>query len=130
MVILLLDITDNLTALAELDRNWMQLAPLVLDYEESAWTERDRDFISSTVRSQYFGRAPINYNTVPQLIQLQEDRRSLSGIDNFAKTLASARGTQPVYLYLYSYQGPSGEYWPCLELSISFPRFYAEPNLR
>jgi len=105
MISALLEFMENSTALAELDQDWMKLAPLLLNYEKSAKTQEDRDFTSSTVRSKYFGSAPINNSTVPQLINLQGDRRYVAGIDRFAKTLASVRGSKPIYMYQYAYRG-------------------------
>jgi len=99
---------ENTTALEELDRDWLRIAPQLLDYERRAWTHEDRDYISSTVRSQYLGRESINNSTVPQLIQIEGDRHFRAGIDKYAKILASARGSKPVYMYQFAYRGEFG----------------------
>jgi len=96
---------ENNTALAELDRDWMKIAPLMLNYEKTAKTQKDRDFAGSTVRSKYLGSAPIDHSTVPQLIALQGDRRYVAAIDRFAKTLASRTESKPIYMYQYAYRG-------------------------
>jgi len=99
------EITENSTALAELDRDWNEIAPLLLDYKRSARSKQDRHYTSSVIRKKYFRDAPINNSTVDQLIALQGDRHFVAGIDQFAKTLASVRGSKPIYFYLFAYKG-------------------------
>ena len=99
------EFVENSTALAQLDRNWDELAPLLLNYVETTGTQKDKDFVSSVVRKRYLGAAPINNSTVPQLIQMEGDRQFLAGITHFAKTVARVRGSQPVFMYQYGYKG-------------------------
>jgi len=95
---------ENKTALTELDQNWLEIAPQLLDYQETARTMEDRNNVSMAVRSKYIGSMPINNDTVPQLVQIEGDRHFVAGIDHFAKTLAAVRGSKPVYMYQYGYK--------------------------
>ncbi|KAK3927492.1 Venom carboxylesterase-6 [Frankliniella fusca] len=89
--------------LERLDREWLRLAPLLLDYNDTAGTEAERDAVSRAVREHYFGQRPLSAAT-SEFIAMVGDRIFYAGVEQAAREQAQAN-SQPVYLYVFGFRG-------------------------
>jgi len=88
----------------ELNDNWHQIAPHLLDYESTVLPQNFVN-ISQKVKDYYFEKGDeISILTRDHVIELVGDRLFVVGIENAARHQASV-AQSPVYLYRFSYKG-------------------------
>ncbi|XP_025833114.1 uncharacterized protein LOC108734580 [Agrilus planipennis] len=95
------DILTNETLLSQLDNEFNKYAPVMLVYEQN--TQRSQ-IISDALRKFYLGDGPINNSSFTGLGQLLNDGLTGFGINRAVKVF-SAKNSQPVYYYEFTYQG-------------------------
>ncbi|XP_026275859.2 venom carboxylesterase-6-like [Frankliniella occidentalis] len=89
--------------LQRLDQDWLRLAPLLLDYNDTAGTEAQRDAVSRAIREHYIGQRPLSAAT-NEFVAMVGDRIFNAGVEQAAREQSQAN-SQPVYVYLYGYRG-------------------------
>ncbi|XP_018321730.1 esterase FE4-like isoform X2 [Agrilus planipennis] len=95
------DILTNETLLRLLNNEFNTYTPIMLFYEEN--TQRSK-IISDALRKFYLGDGPINNSSITGLGQLLNDGIIGFGVNRAVKVF-SAKNSQPVYYYKFTYQG-------------------------
>lgn len=91
--------------LEDVDKRWLEVAPLLLDYNYTAPDAAERDAVSKAIREHYFGQRSLSKAT-KEFVAMVGDRIFNTGVELAAREMA-AINTQPVYLYEYGYRGLS-----------------------
>ncbi|KAJ8664709.1 hypothetical protein QAD02_006371 [Eretmocerus hayati] len=95
------EFAENDTALQELDENWEDLAPFLLDYNYTSPKE-EHFSVAKSIREHYFRSENINRENIKSLIKLASDRFST---DTVRAVIAHAKTSKsPVRMYYYSYK--------------------------
>nr|AYK27451.1 carboxylesterase CarEB2 [Lasioderma serricorne] len=89
--------------LSEIDANWSELIPFVLDYNNTI-SPGERDEVSKTIREFYLKDKSVNKNTFKDLVKIVSDRLFISDIQKCAR-MQSAAMKSPVYYYHFTYRG-------------------------
>nr|QDF58022.1 carboxylesterase [Laodelphax striatellus] len=99
------EFVENEDFLKELDINWTEMAPHLLDYNYTV-DSSTIDEVSNKIKKFYFCGKPIN-DSPQQVVNLLSDRFFDLGIVQSVATYAlfSTRRDSPVYLYKFLYQG-------------------------
>jgi len=93
----------NATLLAEIERDWLKVAPALLDYNYTVQPHR-MDETSHKIKQFYLKGQPISPATTAPFIQLASDRWFVVETERAARMQAAAR-LAPVYFYRFSYRG-------------------------
>ncbi|KOC63848.1 Venom carboxylesterase-6 [Habropoda laboriosa] len=91
---------DNL--LKELNDNWDDLAPYILNFNDSIPLKEHKQ-VAEKIREFYFGREKIDSDTVMTLIHMIGDRSFGVGFEK-ASRLQAKVNKSPVWTYYYSYR--------------------------
>ncbi|KAJ8670093.1 hypothetical protein QAD02_001352 [Eretmocerus hayati] len=92
----------NETILQDLDSNWEERAPILLDFNYTA-SKKDHPKIAKRIREHYFGDKPINRENIGILIRLASDR--FFNVDSVKAAIAHSKAIHsPVWFYYYSYK--------------------------
>nr|XP_018911064.1 PREDICTED: esterase E4-like [Bemisia tabaci]XP_018911065.1 PREDICTED: esterase E4-like [Bemisia tabaci]XP_018911066.1 PREDICTED: esterase E4-like [Bemisia tabaci]XP_018911067.1 PREDICTED: esterase E4-like [Bemisia tabaci] len=83
-------------ALTELDENWLEIAPHLLDFAHTVPQDDHKEY-SAEIRLQYFGNRSVSPETFENLIQVVGDRLYMVGIQQAVRFQAAANKS-PVYL--------------------------------
>ncbi|XP_034252085.1 venom carboxylesterase-6-like [Thrips palmi] len=90
--------------LQQLERDWLQRAPLLLDYNYTAPADAARrDALSVAIRERYFGSRPFAGAT-KEFIAMIGDRIFNTGVEQAAREMAKAN-SESVFLYEFGYRG-------------------------
>lgn len=64
-----------------MENKWFEIAPNMLMYNYSVTSEDTKNEISAAIKQFYFGNKPISQETVKELIQVQNKKRSIHVTD-------------------------------------------------
>ncbi|XP_025194118.1 esterase E4-like [Melanaphis sacchari] len=110
--------------LVDIESNWNEILPFVLDYNNTISDESLRSEIAQKIKTFYFGNNTVSANTKNEFVEMLSDRLFKEPVARAARHLASIN-TSPVYFYEFSYRGKyslSDKYsktGPCQELGVS-----------
>jgi len=93
----------NATLLEEIERDWLKIAPALLDYNYTVVPER-KDETSQKIKDFYMKGKPISRKTTAPFIQLASDRLFVVDVERAAR-LQAAVGKAPVHFYRFTYRG-------------------------
>jgi len=93
----------NATLLAEIERDWLKIAPDLLDYNYTVVPSL-KDETSLKIKEYYMKGQPISRSTTAPFIQLASDRLFVAYVERAARMQAAAKKA-PVYFYRFSYRG-------------------------
>ncbi|XP_046677003.1 venom carboxylesterase-6-like [Homalodisca vitripennis] len=93
----------NATLLAEIEKDWLKIAPALLDYNYTVVPDH-KDEVSLKIKEYYMKGQPISRSTVAPFIQLASDRLFVVDVERAARLMAQAEKA-PVYFYRFSYRG-------------------------
>lgn len=88
--------------LNNLDTNWENIAPYLLDFADTIPKEKQAE-VARKIRSHYFGDKHINKSTIDPLIKLVGDRLFFYDTEETVR-LQAKKTLSPVYFYLYGYR--------------------------
>lgn len=95
-----LEFANRADYLKDLDNNWTDIAPYLLDFANTI-SRGAQEQIAQKIRWHYFGNKHINQSTIEILIKLVGDRLFFYDTENTVRLQA---GQSPVYYYLYGYR--------------------------
>ncbi|XP_075214239.1 esterase E4-like [Lycorma delicatula] len=90
------ELSQNSSALSDLDNKFKRLAPMLFRYEYRS----DKEHITELMKKFYLSENKISRETIPQLTNMFTDAILLNGI---LKSLVQYKG--PVYLYYFNHRG-------------------------
>uniref|UniRef100_A0A1B6J7A4 Carboxylic ester hydrolase n=1 Tax=Homalodisca liturata TaxID=320908 RepID=A0A1B6J7A4_9HEMI len=93
----------NASLLAEIERDWLKIAPALLDYNYTTPAHL-QDEISLKIKQFYMKGQPISRATTAPFIQMVGDRLFVVNVERAARLQSAAR-LAPVYFYRFSYRG-------------------------
>ncbi|KAJ8670100.1 hypothetical protein QAD02_001359 [Eretmocerus hayati] len=96
------EFAENDTVLRDLDANWEELAPILLDFNYTL-PEEEHPMTAKRIREFYFGDRPINRENIGILIDLSSDRFFSADAVKVAKIHATT-SQSPVWFYYYSHR--------------------------
>ncbi|CAI6344725.1 unnamed protein product [Macrosiphum euphorbiae] len=102
----------------ELNNNWNEYLPHLLDYNYTISNENMRSKIAQDIKAFYFGDKPISKETKSNLAKMISDRTFGYGMSKAAQHIA-ARNAAPVYFNEFGY---SGNYSP---IAMFDPKSYS-----
>ncbi|XP_026808622.1 esterase E4-like [Rhopalosiphum maidis] len=88
----------------ELNDNWDEYLPHLLDYNYTISNEKLRTKISQDIKKFYFGDKNISKETLSNLVEMFSDRMFGYAISKAAQHI-SAKNTAPVYFHEFGYSG-------------------------
>uniref|UniRef100_A0A1L8DJ77 Carboxylic ester hydrolase n=1 Tax=Nyssomyia neivai TaxID=330878 RepID=A0A1L8DJ77_9DIPT len=92
------------TILEELGERWIELAPIVLDYNGTV-SRTDLDDLSQRIYHYYLGTENLSRQTFDSLVKMATDRVFASGIGQCARLHGDIA---PTYLFTYNFPGNFG----------------------
>lgn len=90
----------NSRSFKEFDENFLEKLPSVFSW----CSDEDKRKISEKIRRHYFGRKPISEVNIKGVVDYYSDWIAYSSIDAFSRLMSSV-SNQPVYNYVFSYEG-------------------------
>lgn len=97
---------DPLSRLEELNKKWVELAPIVLDFAGTV-ADRDQKSVAKIIRRTYLETEDITEKNLPKLVDMFSDRLFDVGISLSARLHAEVLKS-PVYLIHFTYRAIFG----------------------
>ncbi|XP_017753075.1 PREDICTED: venom carboxylesterase-6-like [Eufriesea mexicana] len=94
-------ITNN-TRLKQLNDNWADIAPYLLDYNDTIPLNQQTQ-VSQKIKERYLGSEPIDSKSVTPVIHMMRDRMFIVNFEKAAR-LQARNNKSPVWTYYYSYR--------------------------
>ncbi|CAI6374089.1 unnamed protein product [Macrosiphum euphorbiae] len=90
--------------LNELNNNWNEYLPHLLDYNYTISNENQRTEVAQDIKKFYFGDETISKETIGNLVEMISDRVFGYAMSKAAQHIAT-KNTAPVYFYEFGYSG-------------------------
>ncbi|KAK0160556.1 hypothetical protein PV328_007954 [Microctonus aethiopoides] len=98
------EFVNNPQLMNELDANWDEIAPHLLDFNYTIAPNRHVE-VAEKIRKHYLGKKKINRSHATQLIHLIGDRLFTIDGEKAARMMANTKRA-PVWFYYFTYRGP------------------------
>lgn len=98
------EFVSNEETLVDIESNWDEILPFILDYNYTISDELLRSEIAQKIKKFYFGNNTVSVNTKNEVVKMMTDRLFQEPVARTARHLASIN-TSPVYFYEFSYRG-------------------------